>query len=110
MPLLFFIFVLRFACAVLSAHQEEKDTESQEDAGEIGTSDSGLSMGSDLIMNEVLTSGFPIANAAMPVLNARSIMEIVEKKEISITTPFNHNSQHQGLEDSLFDFGDALAD
>ena len=38
-------------------------------------------------------------------------MEIAEAKDISIKTPVhNHNPQRQGLEDNLFDFGDALLD
>ncbi len=38
-------------------------------------------------------------------------MNIVERKDISIKTPVpNHNPQRQGLEDNLFDFGDALCD
>ncbi len=38
-------------------------------------------------------------------------MSIVERKDISIKTPEpNHNPQRKGLEDKLFDFGDALCD
>ena len=38
-------------------------------------------------------------------------MEIAERKNISIKTPVhNHNPQRQGLEDNLFEFGDALLD
>ena len=38
-------------------------------------------------------------------------MEIAERKDISIKIPVhNHNPQRQGLEDNLFDFGDALLD
>ncbi len=45
------------------------------------------------------------------LLNARSIVEIAEKKDTSIKTPVhNHNPQRQGFEDTLFDFGGALLD
>ncbi len=51
------------------------------------------------------------ADSAKPVLNAKSILEIAERKDISIKTPVhNHNPQRQGLKDNLFDFGDALVD
>ncbi len=51
------------------------------------------------------------AEIAKPVLNAKSIMEIAEKKNISIKTPVhNHNPQRQGLDANLFDFGDTLLD
>jgi hypothetical protein len=63
------------------------------------------------MMDYVLDDCPPIGRASMPVLNAKSIMEIVEKKEISIKTPRDTNQQHKGLvEDNLFDFGDALVD
>ncbi len=100
----------------LSAHHEEKgaegqeNAEGQEDAGGLDSSDSSLSLGSDLIMNGIVNIEFPAAAVVMPVLNARSLMEIVEKKEISIKKPVNHNPQRQGLDDNLFDFGDALKD
>ena len=56
-------------------------------------------------------AGSPAAANAKPVLNAKDIMSIVERKDISIKTPVhNHNPQRQGLEDNLFDFGDALCD
>jgi hypothetical protein len=53
----------------------------------------------------------PAAETVKPVLNARSIMEVAEAKDTSIKTAVhNHNPQRQGLEDNLFDFGDALLD
>jgi hypothetical protein len=60
-------------------------------------------------MREGPEAGSPAAANAKPVLNAKDIMSIVENKDISIKTPVhNHNPQRQGLEDNLFDFGDAL--
>ena len=54
---------------------------------------------------------FPTVETAKQVLNAKSILEIAEKKDISLKIPvINHNPQRQGLEDNLFDFGDALLD
>ncbi len=62
-------------------------------------------------MTEGQGVGSPAADTAKPVLNVRDILEIAERKDISIKTPVhNHNSQRQGLEDNLFDFGDALLD
>jgi hypothetical protein len=76
-----------------------------------GSTGSKLSITSDLIMREDPDVSSPAAETAKPVLNARSIVEIAENKEISIKTPVhNHNPQRQGLEDNLFDFGDALLD
>jgi chromatin segregation and condensation protein Rec8/ScpA/Scc1 (kleisin family) len=75
------------------------------------SSDSELSIGSDLIMTVYPHVGSPAAEITKPVLNARSIIEIAEEKNISIKTPVhNHNPQRQGLEDNLFDFGDTLLD
>ena len=74
-------------------------------------SDSPLSITSDLIMIEGQDAGSPAAAKAKPVLNAKDIMSIVERKDISIKTPVpDHNPQRKGLEDNLFDFGDALCD
>jgi hypothetical protein len=68
-------------------------------------------MTSDQLMTEVMGVGSPAEDTGKPVLNAKSIMEIAERKDISIKTPaHNHNLQRQGLEDNLFDFGDALLD
>ena len=67
-------------------------------------------LGSDFMLGDILEDCLPTERVAMPVLNAKSIMEIVEKKEISIKTPRSSNQQHLGLDDSLFDFGDALVD
>jgi hypothetical protein len=73
------------------------------------TSDSVLSITSDLIMREGPDACSPAANTANPVLYAKDIMNIVERKDISIKTPVhNHNPQRQGLENNLLDFGDAL--
>jgi hypothetical protein len=88
--------------------QEKEDVGEEETSGG-DTSDSGMTSTSDVIMREDLTIGSPIADTSMPVLNARNIMEIVENKEISIKNPrLNHNLQRVGLEDNLFEFGDAL--
>ena len=79
--------------------------------GEGNLSDSALSIEIDLITNGQQDIGSPEAVKAKPVLNAKDIMSIVERKDISIKTPVhNHNPQRQGLEDNLFDFGDALCD
>ena len=60
-------------------------------------------------MREGPYASSPAANTAKPVLNAKDIMNIVERKDISFKTPVhNHNPQRQGLEDNLLDFGDAL--
>ncbi len=59
-----------------------------------GSTDSELSITSDLIMREDPDVSSPAAETAKPVLNARSIMEIAEAKDISIKTPVhNHNPQ-----------------
>jgi hypothetical protein len=85
----------------LSSRPDEENAETK-DKGNDNASDSGLSLASDLI---------PAAATAKPVLNAKDIMSIVERKDISIKKPGpNHNPQRQGLEDNLFDFGDALCD
>jgi hypothetical protein len=82
-----------------SSHHERRS--------EDNTSDSDSNVASDLIMKESPNA----AEIAKPVLNGKSIMEIAERKEISIKTPVhNHNPQRQGLDDNLFDFGDALLD
>jgi hypothetical protein len=78
-----------------SSHHERRS--------EDNTSDSDSNIAADLIMKESPNA----AESAKPVLNAKSIMEIAERKDISIKTPVhNHNPQRQGLEDNLFDFGD----
>jgi hypothetical protein len=60
---------------------------------------------------EVANESPNVAEKAKPVLDAISIREIAERKDIRIKTPVhNHNPQRQGLEDNLFDFGDALVD
>ncbi len=60
-------------------------------------------------MDEHQDIGSPAAAKVKQVLNARDIMSIVERKDISIKTPVpDHNPQRKGLEDNLFDFGDAL--
>jgi hypothetical protein len=88
-----------------SSHDKGKEE------GENDTSDSPLSIASDLIMIEHQDTGSPAAAKAKPVLNAKDIMSIVERKDISIKTPVpDHNPQRKGLEDNLFDFGDALCD
>jgi hypothetical protein len=88
-----------------SSHDKEK-TE-----GEGNISDSPLSIESDLIMIGRQDTGSPAAAKAKPVLNAKDIMSIVERKYISIKTPVpDHNPQRKGLEDNLFDFGTALCD
>ncbi len=94
----------------LSSRHEVENAEGK-DTGAEDASDSALSIASDLIMRERPEAGSPAANNAKPVLNARDIMSIVKRKDISIKTPvYNHNPQRQGLEDNLFDFGDALCD
>ncbi len=88
-----------------SSHDKEKAE------GERNLSDSPLSIESDLIMFGRQDTSSPEAVKAKPVLNAKDIMSIVEMKDISIKTPVpDHNSQRKGLEDNLFDFGDALCD
>jgi hypothetical protein len=45
-------------------------------------------------MRERPDTGSPAAAIAKPVLNAKDIMSIVERKDISIKTPvYNHNPQ-----------------
>ncbi len=85
----------------LPAPHEKKPEEDGEDTNSEDSSEGsmvdGPSVGSHL--TEVVT----------PVLNVRDIMNIVENKEISIKTPrLNHNLQRAGLDDNLFDFGNAL--
>ena len=88
-----------------SSHDNEKAE------GEGNISDSPLSIASDLLMSERQDTSSPVTVNEKPVLNARDIMSIVERKDISIKTPVpNHNPQRKGLEDNLFDFGDALSD
>ena len=92
------------------SHLEEKDDEGVDVDAE-GTSDSALSIASDLMMEGNLRCNTPEEDAAKSplVLNAKDIMEIATKKNISIKTRVNdHNPQRQGLEDNLFEFGDAL--
>jgi hypothetical protein len=60
---------------------------------------------------EIMKESPNAAESAKQVLDGKRILEIAERKEISIKTPVhNHNPQRQGLEDNLFDFGDALVD
>jgi hypothetical protein len=92
----------------LSPNHEEGKAEGEDDLF-----NSPLSIESDLIMRERQDTyaGSPVAVKAKPVLNAKDIMSIVEMKDISIKTPVsNHNPQRKGLDDNLFDFGDALCD
>ncbi len=79
--------------------------------GEDDISDPPLSVASEFIINGLQDIGSPAAAKEKPVLNAKDIMSIVERKDISIKTPVqDHNPQRKGLEDNLFDFGDALCD
>jgi hypothetical protein len=68
-----------------SSHHERRS--------EDNTSDSELSITSDLIMKESLNA----VEIAKPVLNVRDIMNIVENNETSTKTPrLNHNPQRAG--------------
>ncbi len=79
--------------------QEPPSNHDKENAeGGDESSDSSLSIASDLIMKERQDTGSPAATRAKPVLNAMDIMSIVEKKDISIKTPVpDHNPQRKGL-------------
>ena len=70
-----------------SSHLENKDDAGGYADGE-GISDSALSITSDLMMTENLGGGTPEEDAVKPpsVLNAKDIMEIATKKNISIKT------------------------
>ena len=95
-----------------SSHLENRD-DARGDADADGTSDSALSIASDLMMAENLRCGTPEEDAvkAPSVLSAEGIMEIATKHNITIKTRVNdHNLQRKGLEDNLFEFGDALLD
>jgi hypothetical protein len=100
------------ALGVVSTTALSQELSSSHDEGkEEHISNSPLSIASDLIMGERQDTGSPEAVKVKPVLNAKDIMSIVEKKDISIKTPVpDHNPQRKGLEDNLFEFGDALCD
>jgi hypothetical protein len=69
-----------------SGHDKGKTEETDE------ASDSALSLASDHMMDEHQDIGSPAAAKVKQVLNARDIMSIVERKDISIKTPVpDHN-------------------